>query len=342
MPQFLERQPTSETIWRSIILFGRNVATYKFALGKSLLELASKEKTFIPLDELAVPFSKHIAEHLKLNEKQGVSSSSKFLEKCRLFNNGQCTKDELISKTVAMGFNNVIDAFHTVGRGEVPKRFFVDERKERNGINITDELLKLKERLQFINLPHEVEARWRLVETAWTLNLNPQLLEVRFDKKNRLLYTHNEDCSRINITSCRDSLNGYQKGKCFYCFREIVIDDSDLVRLADVDHFFPHKLKPFMPDINMDGVWNLVLACQQCNRGCGGKFESIPQLTLLQRLHKRNEYLINSHHPLRETLIKQTGKTEQLRERYLQQMDSRAIEFLIHRWIAAGEYDTGF
>lgn len=54
MPQFLEKIPTTETIWRSIILFGRNVVTYKFALGKSLLDLASQDKTFISMDELAV------------------------------------------------------------------------------------------------------------------------------------------------------------------------------------------------------------------------------------------------------------------------------------------------
>jgi 5-methylcytosine-specific restriction endonuclease McrA len=342
MSQFLETQPKLETIWRAIILFGRNVATYKFALGKSLLDLASEDKTFISMEELAVPFSKYITEHLKTNDKQGISSSSKFLEQCRLYNNNQCSKDELLSQTVSLGFNNVIDAFHVVGRTEVPKRFFIDERKDRDGINITDELLQLKEKLQFNNLPYEVEARWRLVETAWSLNINPQMLEVRYDENNRVLYTHCDDCNRINITSCRDSLNGYQKGKCFYCFREIIVDDSDPDRLAEVDHFFPHMLKSSLSDVNIDGIWNLVLACQNCNRGVGGKFVSVPQLKLLQRLYTRNEYLINSHHPLRETLIKQTGKTEILRKQYLQQVDSRAIDLLIHRWEPKEQYDTRF
>ena len=72
MSQFLESQPKSETNWRAIILFGRNVATYKFALGRSLLVLASQDKTFVTLEELTVPFSKHILEHLKLNNKQGT------------------------------------------------------------------------------------------------------------------------------------------------------------------------------------------------------------------------------------------------------------------------------
>ena len=41
---FTEVQPTLENYWRSVILFGRNVASYKFALGKSLLELSQQGK----------------------------------------------------------------------------------------------------------------------------------------------------------------------------------------------------------------------------------------------------------------------------------------------------------
>jgi hypothetical protein len=43
-----------------VILFGRNVASYKFFLAKSLLEIASTGKTEITLEELAKPFSKHL------------------------------------------------------------------------------------------------------------------------------------------------------------------------------------------------------------------------------------------------------------------------------------------
>jgi len=39
---------------------------------------------------------------------------------------------------------------------------------------------------------------------------------------------------------------------------------------------------------------------------------------LLERLYNRNEYLITSHHPLRETLIAQTGYTSDRRRDYLQ------------------------
>ena len=37
---FQETHPSLESYWRSVILFGRNVASYKFALAKSLLEIA--------------------------------------------------------------------------------------------------------------------------------------------------------------------------------------------------------------------------------------------------------------------------------------------------------------
>ena len=52
----------------------------------------------------------------------------------------------------------------------------------------------------------------------------------------------------------------------------------------------------------------------------------------LSRLHKRNEYLISSHHPLRETIISQTGKNESERRSFLKMVDQRAVDALIHRW----------
>ena len=137
-------------------------------------------------------------------------------------------------------------------------------------------------------------------------------------------------------------MNGYQKGKCFYCFKEVIVEGSNKDHMVDVDHFFPHMLKPMIQDVNFDGVWNLVLACPDCNRGIGGKFESIPNPYLLERLHTRNEYLINSHHPLRETLIRQTGTTENIRINFLKKMDKNAIGLLIHRWGPKEEHDTEF
>ena len=102
--------------------------------------------------------------------------------------------------------------------------------------------------------------------------------------------------------------------------------------LPDVDHFFPHLLKQAGNEfLSVDGVWNLVLACKGCNRGPRGKSDRVPSVRLLERLHARNEFLITSHHPLRETLVLQTGLDEPQRRGFLRDVHDRAGTALIHR-----------
>ncbi|MBL0422625.1 hypothetical protein JI739_19975 [Ramlibacter sp. AW1] len=76
----------------------------------------------------------------------------------------------------------------------------------------------------------------------------------------------------------------------------------------------------------------MVLACRGCNRGAGGKFDRVPAERLLDRLHARNEFLIGSHHPLRETLVLQTGATEPVRRGFLRDFHAHAVRHLIHCW----------
>jgi hypothetical protein len=343
MSTFIQTSPTLDAYWRAIILFGRNSASYKFALGKTLLELASEEKTFIKLEELAEPFSRHITEHLASVDRQGTSQSSQFLDACRDFNQAKIDHDQLIETTIRLGFANVIDAFHNVNNAELPQRFFMDERSGRGGIAITDEMLRLKDHLQFANLPGEVEARWRLVETAWSLEISPRLLVVEYDHAGDELYLIPSGSRRIDVTSARDALNGYQKGKCFYCFADIRIDELT-GSPAEVDHFFPHMLSqlPEFAAVNIDGVWNLVLSCVNCNRGVGGKSARVPEIRYLKRLHRRNNYLIDSHHPLRETLMTQTGRDEPRRRAFLQRMHRLAVNTLIHLWRPINESPAVF
>ncbi|MTV47713.1 HNH endonuclease [Heliobacillus mobilis] len=331
MSQFVEFNPSTESYWRAIILFGRNSATYKFALAKSLLELAKKEQTFISLDELAFPFSKHLIEHLRHTEKQGTAKGGRFLDACRGFINGEVSQDQLILTTASLGFNNVLDAFHIVNQASVATKFFeVQKESRRKGIILTDELYRLKETAQFENLPMEAEARWRLVETAWANDLSTRLLEVHHDSDQELLFIRNS-LRRVDITSSRDALNGYQKGKCFYCFSDIsVIPGTE--NLCDVDHFFPWKLFAWYNDVNYDGVWNLVLSCKNCNRLDEGKFAKVPALKYVERLHRRNNFFVNSHHPLRETIMMQTGASEVQRNQFLQNQYNRARYSLISTW----------
>jgi hypothetical protein len=200
-------------------------------------------------------------------------------------------------------------------------------------------LFKLHETNQFTNFNFEVEARWRLVETAWSIGIAPSLIQVNFEEDSNLFYINN-NLRRIDVTSGRDALNGYQKGKCFYCFDDITIDPLS-EDLADVDHFFPHMIQSEL-NINLNGVWNLVLACKSCNRGANGKFARVPKAKFLDRLHKRNSFMIDSHHPLRETLINQSGKTEAERAKFLGDVDRQVINKLIHRWQPVYEFEAVF
>lgn len=87
--------------------------------------------------------------------------------------------------------------------------------------------------------------------------------------------------------------------------------------LSDVDHFLPFSLMSRGMPVNLDQVWNLVLACATCNRGQAGKMAAVPDERYLARLHRRNEYLISSHHPLRETLMIQTRRDPARRQAFL-------------------------
>ncbi|MDQ3691169.1 MAG: HNH endonuclease, partial [Chloroflexota bacterium] len=222
--------------------------------------------------------------------------------------------------------------FHVVNQAEVPTRFFIDERSNSTrGIRLTDHFLTVREGFQYRNLPAEVEARWRLVETAWELKLPRHVLAVTYDSDDGFLVVEADAQHRRPITGTRGALNGYQKGKCFYCQRDVAVDHMD------VDHFLPHILLPQLVVPNIDGIWNLVLACAPCNRGPAGKFTRLPQVRFLERLHERNEYLVASHHPLRETLMLQTGVHEPARRAFLQAAWNEAHDLLIHTWTPDAE-----
>lgn len=344
MSDFLGDAPSIEDYWRGIILFGRNVASYKFALAQSLLELAPRGKSSITLKELAEPFARHTLEHLRLCDSQSQQTNAPypFLEACRRYDRDELSYEELIAITAREGFKVVLKKFHNVNSSATPARFFALEHQGAKTISLTDELFGILEGNQALNLPAEVEARWRLVETAWELKVSRHLIGVDYDADLELLFVQ-RPMSRTNITSCRSALNGYQKGKCFYCFGDISIISS-AADLTDVDHFFPRVLINYSIAHPVDGIWNLVLACTSCNRGVSGKFDQLPQLRFLERLNTRNEFLIDSKHPLRETLVLQTGNSEQKRLSFLNSNYNAAKtgRLINSNWQPTFEYPPAF
>ena len=52
MATFFENDPTLQNYWRAIILYGQNVASYKFALAKALIDLKKNPNDLIKLDDI--------------------------------------------------------------------------------------------------------------------------------------------------------------------------------------------------------------------------------------------------------------------------------------------------
>ena len=215
MLPFQDAAPIPAGDWRHIVRFGRNVASYKFALGQALLELAARQQTFVPLPDLAVPYAAGLCEHLQVEDRQSTSAGSQFLDACRSRNRGELDAAQLAEVTVRLGFTNVIDAFH-ISRGGQPTqtRFFVDERTSRQGITLTDHLLELANGQQAKVMPREVDARWNLVQVSWGLRLGTRLVsfEMAPDKDAVDLYAPAR-LRRGPITGVRDALSGYQDGR---------------------------------------------------------------------------------------------------------------------------------
>ena len=297
------------------------MATYKFALGKSLLHLAATGQTTIHLDDLAHEFSAHMIAHVSSGKSQCTNSVSSFIDACNAYHREEISYDNLIRETKNTGFRYVLDAFHVLANGVIAEPFYQIQGKGVNrSLVLTDNLLALCEDTQYENLAPEVEARWNLVEDTWTSNRGVQFDYVQYAIDTQMLIVESRTTYRRDLTKARNALSGYQRGRCFYCFSDIFIQDSIS---CEVDHFLPFHLRYKMP-LDLNGVWNLVLSCESCNRGTGaGKFGALPHKNLLNRLIKRNNYLINSHHPLSNTLIAQTGATDSERSMFL----SRAYDF---------------
>ena len=107
---------------------------------------------------------------------------------------------------------------------------------------------------------------------------------------------------------------------------------DDTVNRGRRSLFFPWILRERLEMPDADGIWNLVLACRRCNRREQGKFAAVPAPSLIARLHERNEWLIQSHHPLRETIMLQTGADSEARASFLRARQRVALDALIHEW----------
>ena len=284
-----------EDYWRSIILYGLNQATYKIALGKTLVSLAEKKYTTVKWDILSQEFLKQY--QLRLNIKEPMPQQANplrrtFMEKAvRKLDLGMTDIDETIFNVGKEGFNDVIKRFHNIGRFKDFQGKFYSFNFGKS-ISITDNLYNVVQK-QRNEITNELDARWALLEGAFTIKAD------NFELANEILDIYLiKGEKRKSLTNNIPFLQGYQGNTCFYCAEKIEENDYH------VDHVLPRAV------LNHDQIWNLVLAHSYCNLS---KSDKLVSKHFMEKLIFRNENIMGSNHPWKNKISLELGKTKVLR-----------------------------
>jgi 5-methylcytosine-specific restriction endonuclease McrA len=303
---------------RTLLLFGKNSATYKFALFHALMN--QKAKSVINKKELVSDYLEVFIQHYQKvpSQFQGGNRPEilKFVDEYLRGNKTDNDWSELCFMASKLMFNHVFDAFQNVAGGTLPEEYkLFDYVKSEGNLYLTDGLgLVLENQNAVSSLLNENKSRWLIVATAWLNNVSPNIISYNRENNDLIIENKNSD-KRINIRSAVAPLMSYQHGKCFYCNKPL--DPSGHAHdhnFPDVDHFYPHthlitankknSISLLDPRINKDGIWNLVLACQECNRGVGGKSDAIPNKSYVEKLVNRNLLFTEEHkHSFKEGVL---------------------------------------
>ena len=284
----------NEDLWKGIILFGLNAATYKMALAKCLFVLARNNKSTISWDELSVAFLQEYIERLKTNPRpqQGNPMRLTVMERVvKKLEVGLISDSEAVDLVADKGLENVVPRFHTIGRDStlIKEHFYTFDYGK--SITLKDTLLAFSEQ-QLQELQEELISRWSLLEGAFSIN------QKHFALANdvREIYLK-KGYDRTPLTSNVSFLKGYQGNICFYCCEPLVED-------IHVDHVLPRQV------ICHDEMWNLVLSHGDCNLL---KSDKLVGPHFIEKLIARNENIMGSNHPWRYKIAAALGTTPRQR-----------------------------
>lgn len=127
--------------WKAIILYGLNNATYKIALGRTLLDLAKRGTTHVGWNVLSEEFLKQYKNRLDNAIMPQQTNPSRLTVMERIvsqLNHDHLTWSEAVERVGKDAFNDVIPRFHTIVRdGDFAKEKFY-EFQQSNQIIIKD------------------------------------------------------------------------------------------------------------------------------------------------------------------------------------------------------------
>jgi hypothetical protein len=158
----------TEDYWRALILYGLNQATYKIALGASLIRFSQKGKTHITMTELAEDFFDMYLERLKNGKPQLVLPNRRTaMEKIvDMYNLGKIDRTLAIERVEKEAFHDVVPRFHNLYDTESPVKFY---EHTPNGLVLTDQLFELVTTSDLHTITDELDSRWSLLEAAFEI-----------------------------------------------------------------------------------------------------------------------------------------------------------------------------
>ena len=291
---------------RTLMIFGKNSSTYKFALLAALMKQDAKNE--LKYSDLTHDFLHELYTHYTKCPDQwqgGINVITKSFDQYNISNDWET----VLQSGEKIIYKFVFDAFHNVGNSSIKQEheLFKNDLKTKK-IFLTENLTSILDNdLLKVKIYNDNQSRWGLVEEAWRNKLSPNILDYQDGEFYSHPFNNNEIELRVNLRSAVNVLLPYQKGKCFYCNK--IINTQALKShhdFADVDHVFPHSflIKFEIQPLKSNGLWNLVIACQECNRGSNGKFSSPPHKVYFQKLTDRNILFIEEHkHSLRNSIL---------------------------------------
>jgi hypothetical protein len=281
--------------WKAIVLYGLNAATYKIALGKTILELANAGKSEIEWNTLARQYLDNYIIRLAENPKPQQSNPSRLTVMERIVAALQAntiTYNQAVERVELEAFNDVVPRFQTIGSNKaiVGDRFYHFDHGKK--LYMHDPVFKIQEENKE-ELYEELDARWGLLEGAFTLANG----DYQLTNDIREIYLKS-GYQRMNITNNIPFLQGYQGNVCFYCGEKMGSNN------IHVDHVLPRQV------VQHDEIWNLVLSHDICNLH---KNDALIGAHYLEKLMARNENIMGSNHPWKKKIADALGSTPKKR-----------------------------
>ncbi len=304
---------SNDLLWRGVIRFGKNQATYKMALGHLLINYAKRNFEKIPMDDVASDFFQFYLPHVRPKEgmprtrqlKQPRKDSS--IEKAVWgYDSGKFTESQTIKfvkDNCLLAPHVVIPRFNMIQQKKIHAPFY---RWDKSNLYLNDNILDIFSLKENQYLGEQVLSRFDLLQ--YTFSQSEFASNMTYDKN--LEHIMNMQ-TRTNITKFKPALSGFQDDKCFLCGHSYQDDPTE------VDHLIPYDI------VGHDEIWNLEVAHKLCN---GDKLDDMPHRQYMDRIIKRNEALMASEHPLKQKMQLEAGKTPQERRSRVENAYKNAVK----------------